>query len=119
MNKYAPPIPVRLLIHSCTLNRYEKSGVFGEKALKKSWELSKVRFSCVRKKITEKGFTRFEECCRVYYDCCVSLPAGIELDDKDSEYEIVFCGRSYAVTEVKKIFSDTGVHHLEIELEGG
>ncbi len=111
-------IPKEILIHSCMLKLYKSDGIFGEPVLMSETLLSNVRCSLHRtSKASCDGYAK-ATAGTLYYDCQNSTPSDVSFMENGCVGIIVFKGHELRIIKIRYIYGSSGLHHLEIELEG-
>lgn len=110
------PIPKEILIHSCILKIYRISGIYGECEPEEEVSLSNVRIAMCRKTENDVNGKTVKVTGTLYYDCTLSSPPGTEFLREGCRSIISFEGYDLEVCRVEYIYSDCGLHHLEIGL---
>lgn len=112
------PIPKEILIHSCTLRIYSRSGDLGKRRLISETALSDVRLALKTTVREDNGGRRLCPAGTLYYDCVNSRPEEVTFLENDCESIIVFRNEEYRIGEIRYIYGAESLHHLEIELGG-
>ena len=110
------PIPKEILIHSCILKIFRVSGIYGNCVLQEEINLSNVRLSLCRKTSSDVNGRVVKKTGVLYYDCTLSSPQNTEFLREGCRSIVEFEGNGYEVTRVEYVYSDSGLHHLEIGL---
>lgn len=112
------PIPEEVLIHSCVLKIYRVGGIYGGCGLEEEIPLTKVRISMMKKAENGTEGRVVKTSGTLYYDCTVSSPENTEFLLPGCRSVISFRDSELEITGVDYIYSDSGLHHLEISLGG-
>lgn len=110
------PIPKEILIHSCILKIFRISGIYGSCVLEEEINLSNVRLSLCSRTVSDANGRVVKKTGVLYYDCTFSSPENTEFLREGCRSQLEFEGNCYEVTRVEYVYSDSGLHHLEIGL---
>lgn len=108
-----PPIPKRVLIHSCVLRKAAGKDAWGAKT-RTEISLSSVRFEPVSQRSWSLTAALPEVKGRLYYDCVNSAPAGVAFEPGDT---VELGAREYLIESVEELYDDSRLHHLEVLLK--
>lgn len=106
------PIPLSLLIHSCTVVT-EKKDSWGDKTQETTTTLQKIRIDETKVEYISDKQNKKEKCDAVlYFDCRNSLPSGFtfKIDSR-----VIFDGTDYSIKSIKR-YNTNKPHHYEVRL---
>lgn len=109
-------IPVDMLPHSCIMRVMGQPDIFGDRQIIDEYLLERVRIVPRNTVKTDTDGAVYKNKGKMYFDCINSIPSSAEFLEDGCRDIILFEGREYAVTSVKKLYDEDKLHHLEIGL---
>lgn len=109
------PIPVSLLIHSAALNDVITDNYQAEQDNLAAM-LYHVRIEPSERVVTNANGTDIQCTAMMFVDAQNSQPPGIVISVGQS---VVWEGIRYKVADVQRLYDETKLHHLEVELSDG
>lgn len=111
----AAAIPAHLLIHSATLFDVEKDQ-WGDSQDKIVSELVRVRFEPSTRLIKDAYGTDIQCTALLFVDMVNSYPANLVISVGQA---ILWNGQRYIVQDVRRLYDEIKLHHLEVDLSDG
>lgn len=109
------PIPLKLLIHSATLNEVE-TDKWGAEQDKFAYALHHVRFEPSTRIVHTANNADVQCTATLFIDAVSSWPLGVSPSVGNS---VVWEGRRYIVQDIQRLYDENKLHHLEVELSDG
>lgn len=109
------PIPLKLLIHSATLNEVE-ADKWGAEQDKLISALHHVRFEPSTRIVHTANNSDVQCTATLFIDSVSSWPVGVSPSVGNS---VVWEGRRYIVQDIQRLYDEHKLHHLEVELSDG
>lgn len=108
-------IPAHLLIHSATLFDVVKDE-YGPTQDKLASELVRVRFEPSTRVIASASGADIQCTARLFVDMVNSYPANVVISVGQA---ILWDGQRYLVQDVRRLYDEIKLHHLEVDLSDG